>query len=455
MLNGKPLEYDAIAGESPQKTEAGKTVANMFYVAYKATSGDTNPAIRPITFCFNGGPGAAAVWLHLGAAGPKTIDLNDHNLPVGPPYKLTNNPATWLAATDLVFIDPISTGYSRPASGVKADEFHGVMPDVKSVANFIRLYLTQHERWNSPKFIAGESYGTTRASLLAGYLAEKDGIDLNGVVLISSVLDFQSLISSAGNDLPYEMYLPSYTAVAWYHHKLSKDLQANFKKTIAAAQDFAVHQYAPALLMGSALPANQRAKLVKELSSYTGLPADLIDRANLRISPSLFEKRLLGDGHKIIGRFDGELTGYDPDAISNYPSFDPSLSYYESAFASTFNNYIRRQLKYTNDLPYEVLTGVGPWSLAGRDGSGYLYTIDDLQQALLENPHLRVMFVSGYFDLATPFYSADYTIDRLNLDPAHKGNVTHVFFPTGHMVYLHSEQRLKLEKDIAGFINDD
>ena len=239
-LAGKLLEYDAIAGELAQNDEAGKTKADIFYVSYQATTGDINPAHRPILFCFNGGPGAAAVWLHLGAAGPKTIAMDDQNLPVGPPYALADNQATWLAAADLVFIDPVSTGYSRPAPGEKAEQFHGVIEDANSVAEFIRLYLTQHQRWASPKFLAGESYGTTRASILAGLLNDRYGIAVNGVVLISSVLDFQTLIASEGNDLPYEMYLPTFTAVAWYHHKLPADLQGDFDKTIAAAREFAV-----------------------------------------------------------------------------------------------------------------------------------------------------------------------------------------------------------------------
>ena len=272
------------------------------------------------------------------------------------------------------------------------------------------------------------------------------------VVLILVVLDFQALVSAEGNDLPYEMYLPTYTAVAWYHHKLPADLQVDLPKAIDASRVFTVNEYAPALVMGTALPADRRAKLVQQMVRFTGLPAELIDRADLRVSPGLFEKRLLGDGRDIIGRFDGRITGHDPDAIANHPSFDPSLSYYAPAYSGTFNDYIRRELGYTNDLPYEVLTEVQPWSLAGPGGSGFLYVIDNLQDALQQNPHLRVMFVSGYFDLATPFFSADYTINRLQLDPARKNTVTHVYFPTGHMVYHHEPSKLKLEEDVSAFV---
>ncbi|HSV15117.1 MAG TPA: hypothetical protein VLI90_12735 [Tepidisphaeraceae bacterium] len=449
-LDGKKLAYHATAAEMAMKDESGKAKANMFFVAYDLDDA-RDAATRPITFLFNGGPGAAAVWLHLGAAGPKTIEEGDGDIPVGPPYKLVDNAATWLGSTDLVFIDPVSTGYSRPAPGEKAEQFHGVHPDIESVADFIRLYLTKHNRWASPKYLAGESYGTTRAAALSDFLAERYGVAANGIVLISSVLDFQSLIAGKGNDLPYELYLPSYAAVAWYHKKLSPDLQADFNKTIDAARKFAMEEYAPALQKGSVIAPDQRASIVKQLAAFTGLPAELIDRSNLRIDPGLFEKRLLGDGRQVIGRFDGRITGYDPNAIGNEPGYDPSLSRYLSAYSSTFNDYVRRELKYESDLPYEVLKNVEPWSF-GQEGEGYLNVASKLQDAMVKNPRLRVMFVSGYYDLATPFFAADYTIDRLELNDELRKNVTHEYFPAGHMVYHHKESARKLAEDIGKFV---
>jgi carboxypeptidase C (cathepsin A) len=452
-LNGEPFAYQVTAGNLAIKDETGKPKADMFFVAYQADI-HPDPATRPIMFLFNGGPGAAAVWLHLGGAGPKVIELDDHDLPVGPPYKLVDNAATWLKSCDLVFIDPVSTGYSRPAPGEKPEEFHGVREDIESVGDFIRLYLTRYERWASPKYLAGESYGTTRAAALVGFLADRYGIATNGVLLVSSVLDFQSLSTGPGNDQPYEMYLPSYAAVAWYHKKLSPELQADLDKTIDQVRKFTTDVYGPALNQGTALPADQRAKIVKQLAAFTGLSEDLVDRANLRIEPGLFEKELLGDGHQIVGRFDGRLTGYDPDGISHAPSFDPSLSQYLPAYSSTFNDYVRRELKFESDLPYEVLTDrVQPWNFGGHD-NGYLYVADDLQSAMLKNPKLRVMFVSGYFDLATPFFSADYVIGRLNLGPELKGNITHEYFPSGHMVYHHRDSAGKLAEDVAGFVQE-
>jgi carboxypeptidase C (cathepsin A) len=451
-LDGKPLAYSVTAGELVMKDESGKPKADMFFTAYdRDDTAAADPATRPITFLFNGGPGAAAVWLHLGAAGPKTFAEDDHDIPVGPPYKLIDNQATWLGATDMVFIDPVSTGYSRPAPGEKADQFHGVRPDVESVGDFIRVYLTKYKRWASPKYLAGESYGTTRAAALSDFLAERYGIVANGIVLISSVLDFQSLVASRGNDLPYVLYLPSYAAVAWYHKRLSPELQADFDKTINAARRFALDDYAPALQKGAALSPDKRADIVKQLAAFTGIPADLIDRSNLRLNPGLFEKRLLGAGRQVIGRFDGRITGYDTDAISNGPSYDPSLSQYLPAYSMCFNDYVRRELKYENDLPYEVLKDVEPWPL-GREGEGFLDVAEQLQFAMIKNPHMRVMFVSGYEDLATPFFAADYTIDRMQLSDELRKNISHVYFPAGHMVYHHRESARKLADDVAGFV---
>jgi carboxypeptidase C (cathepsin A) len=445
-IDGKDLAYTATTGLMPMKDESGKLKANIFFVAYTTHADDLSK--RPLTFLFNGGPGAAAVWLHLGGAGPKTLSLDDNGLPIGPPFKTVDNPATWLGSTDMVFIDPVSTGYSRAANGEDPKQFHGVQPDVQSVAEFIRLYMTKYGRWGSPIYLAGESYGTTRASAMAGFLAERYGIAVSGITLISSVLDFKTLITSPSNDLPFEMYLPSYAAVAWYHKKLSPDLQADLNKTLDAARKFTTDEYAPALLKGTGITADQRAHLIQQLAAFTGLPADMIDRDNLRIPPDQFEKQLLGDGHHIIGRFDARITGYDPDASGNHPDYDPSFSRYLAAYTSAFNQYVRDDLHYESDLPYEALTNkVQPWSMDD------VYVIDDLESAMLQNPHLRVEFFSGYFDLATPFFSADYTINRMNLSPETRGNITHAYFPSGHMIYHHRESARKMANTVKDFVS--
>jgi carboxypeptidase C (cathepsin A) len=444
-LDGKSLHYTATTGLMPMKDETGKLKANIFFVAYTTHADDLSK--RPLTFLFNGGPGAAAIWLHLGGAGPKTVALDDNSLPIGPPFKTVDNPASWLGSTDMVFIDPVSTGYSRAANGEDPKQFHGVQPDVESVAEFIRVYITKYGRWGSPIYLAGESYGTTRASAMAGFLAERYGIAVNGITLISSVLDFKTLIAGPGNDLPYEMYLPSFAAVAWYHKKLSPDYQADLNKTIEAAKKFATDEYTPALLKGSAITAEERTHLIKQMSAFTGLSEAMIDRDNLRINPGQFENELLG-GHNIIGRFDARITAFDPDNWRGAPSFDPSLSLYLPAYTSAFNQYVRNELHYESDLPYEALTDkIQPWDVNN------LYVVDDLQAAILQNPHLRVEFFSGYFDLATPFFSADYTINRMNLSPETRGNITHLYFPSGHMIYHNRACAKKMADTVKDFVS--
>jgi carboxypeptidase C (cathepsin A) len=407
---------------------------------------------RPITFVFNGGPGAAAVWLHLGTAGPKRIVLQDDGHPLPPPYRLEDNPATWLDLTDLVFIDPIGTGFSRPAEGEKREQFYGVKEDIAWVADFIRLYTTQYQRWLSPRFLAGESYGTTRAAGLSEYLLDRYGMALNGIILISSVLEFQTLQPRDGNDLPYALYLPTYAAIAWYHHKLPPDLQEDQARTLAEVELWSTNTYTPALARGASLGDAERRDIVARLARYTGLSADLIDRCNLRIPPWHFQKCLLASDRKLIGRFDARITGYDPDPGSSWPAYDPSLSSYFAAYSSTFNDYVRRTLKYESVLPYEVLSDrVRPWRM-GEPGEGFLNVADDLQSALVKNPDTKVLFASGYFDLATPFAAADYTIRRLDVGPA-QANITHTYYPGGHMMYHDRSSQAKLKADIAAFLH--
>jgi carboxypeptidase C (cathepsin A) len=445
-LDGKPFKYRATAGPLTMKDEAGKAKANIFFVSYDTQAADLTT--RPITFLFNGGPGAAAIWLHLGGCGPKCVDLNEGGVPIGPPYKLIDNQATWMRGSDLVFVDPVSTGYSRPAPGEDAKQFHGVQEDIASVAEFVRVYITKYHRWGSPIYLAGESYGTTRASMLAGYLADRYGIAVSGITLVSSVLDFKTLEAGPSNDLPFEMFLPSYTAVAWYHKRLSPEYQADLQKTIDAARKFTVDEYAPALIKGASVSPDQRTHLIKQLAAFTGLSEDLIDRDNLRINPGQFEKQLLGDGHKIIGRYDGRITGWDPEAARGGPAFDPSFTDYLSAYTSCFNQYVRDDLKYESDLPYEALTGkVQPWP------EDNLYVIDDLQNAMLQNPHMRVQFISGYYDLATPFFSADYTINRMVLSSEVRANISHIYYPSGHMIYHNRESSKKMQEAHDEFVS--
>jgi carboxypeptidase C (cathepsin A) len=446
------LKYRATAGTMPLKDEAGKTRANFFFVAYEKIA-DESTEKRPITFVFNGGPGAAAIWLHLGTAGPKRVELSPEGFPGVPPFHLIDNSSTWLWQTDLVFIDPVGTGYSRAAEGVKGEEFYGVQQDIDSVSEFIRLYLVKSQRMGSPKFIAGESYGTTRAALLSEHLLDRQGIALNGVILISTVLSFQAISPTDANELPYPLYLPTYTAAAFYHQKLSSELQADLKKTLKEVKKWATDVYTPALLMGDRLPDDQRKKIVSDMARYTGLSEEFIEKANLRVAPFVFEKALLASRRQVIGRFDSRITGASMDDLSIHPEHDPSLSRYVGVYSETFNRYVRQDLKFESDLMYEYLSGrVQPWNWGRGANGGWLYVGDNLKAAIVKNPTMKVLVCSGYFDLATPFFATDYTISHLNLTPELRKNIKQTYYEGGHMMYHHQKSLEKLNADVKAFM---
>lgn len=450
-VHGQPLAYKATAGTLAMKDESGKLTAEIFFVAYEKEPTGEHPSQRPITFVFNGGPGAAAVWLHLGVAGPKRVALDEEGGPPSPPYHLVDNDDTWMNATDLVFIDPVGTGYSRPAPGEKPEQFYGVEQDVQSVAEFIRLYTTRYQRWLSPKFLAGESYGTTRAAALSEYLLN-NGISLNGIILISSVLNFQTISFGNGNDLPYALYLPSYTALAWHYKKLPADLQPNLTKALDESEQWALSGYLADLSAGSQLPQAERQAAIKKLARLTALPEIYIDRANLRIDPGEFRKQLLADEHKILGRFDARITGYDTNPLSQDAGYDPSLAPFLDAYTATFTDYVHRTLEYESDLPYRSLAGL-PWQF-GERGSGYLDVIDRLRSALVQTPNLKVMFNSSLFDLATPYLGAKYTVNHLDLGTDFRKNIQENFYDSGHMIYHHQPDREKLSRNVEEFIRN-
>jgi len=452
---GEILKYKAIAGTLPLKDEAGKLRANFFFTAYeKHLPPGASVDHRPIMFIFNGGPGAASIWLHLGTAGPQRIDLNPEGYPAAPPYKLVPNTSTWLISSDLVFVDPVGTGFSRAAEGVKGEEFFGVQQDIESVGEFIRNYLTRSNRWASPKYIAGESYGTTRCAMLAEHLHDRYGMALNGVILISTVLSFQTLSASAGNELPYPLFFPTYTASAHYHKRLAPDLQSDFDKTRKEVEAWVTNTYTPALLCGNSLSAEDRQAIVKSIARYTSLPEAFIEKNNLRIDPSEFQKELLSSKRQIVGRFDGRIVGESVEPAAPYAEYDPSLSLYVGVYNSNFNRYIRHDLKFESDLTYEFLSPkVHPWNWGGRGGnSGWLYVADNLKRAMTKNPHLRLLVASGYHDLATPYFAADYSINHLALPPKIQKNVTQTYYPAGHMMYHHKDSLEKLNADILHFL---
>ncbi len=468
-IDGVAIHYRATAANMPMKDEDGKLKATVFFVAYEkespadaaatlpADTASTRPACkdpqqRPIAFVFNGGPGAAAVWLHLGALGPRRVVLQEDGQAPPPPYRLADNPSSWIDLADLVFIDPVGTGFSRPAEGEKPSQFYGVKEDIAWVADFIRLYTTQYERWLSPRFLVGESYGTTRAAGLSNYLLDRYGLALNGIVFVSSVLEFQALQPEDGNDLPYPLFLPSYTAIAWHHKKLPADLQEDLARTLREVEQWSIRTYPSALARGLALTAEERLDITARLVRYTGLTPAIVERCNLRIPPWIFQKELLRDSRRIVGRFDGRITGYDPEPQNGWPAYDPSLRQYFAAYGSTFNDYVRRALKYESVLPYEVLSEkVRPWRM-GEPGEGYVNVLDDLQSAMVKNPDMRILFASGYYDLATPYFGTDYSINRLDIGEESRRKVTHTLYEGGHMMYHHQPSLAKLKNDAAAFI---
>jgi len=450
-IGGQEIKYTATAGTILLKTEDGTPKASVFYVAYmKDDVSDTTK--RPITFTFNGGPGAASIWLHLGALGPRRVEMGDAGSLLPPPYKLVDNEYSLLDMTDLVFIDPVSTGFSRAVPGEAPKQFHGIQEDIESVGDFIRLYATRSKRWTSPKFLAGESYGTTRAAGLSGYLQQRYGMYMNGIILISSILNFQTAEFDTGNDLPYILYLPTYTAIAWYHKKLPADLQTDLQHAIQESRSFAAHEYADALMSGDNLPPGRRAEIAQKLSRLTGLSAEYIERSNLRIEIQRFDKELLRDQRRTVGRLDGRFTGIDEDAAGSRPEYDPSLAAIVGPYTATFNDYVRGDLKFESDLFYEYLTGrVRPWNYEPYENR-YVNVAETLRSAMTQNPFLRVFVGKGYYDLATPFFAAEYTFDHLSLDESLRGHLSGGYYEAGHMMYVHQPSLAKLKQDLAQFI---
>ena len=450
-IGGQEVKYTATAGTMVLKLEDGTPKASVFFVAY--TKDDVADATkRPITFAFNGGPGAGSLWLHVGALGPRRVEMGDVGNLLPPPYKFVDNEASIIDVTDIVFIDPVTTGFSRPVPGEADKQFHGVQEDVQSVGDFIRLWATRNRRWGSPKFLAGESYGTTRAAGLSGYLQQRYGMYLNGIILISSILNFQTAEFDTGNDLPYILYLPTYTAIAWYHKKLPTDLQADLQKAIAESKAFAVGAYADALMAGDALPAAKRTEIAQKLSRLTGVSAEYIDRADLRIEIQRFDKELMKSERRTVGRLDGRFTGIDADAAGEQPDYDPSLAAIVGPYTATLNEYVRGELKFESDLPYEFLTGrVRPWNYAPYENR-YVNVAETLRRAMTQNQFLHVFVGKGYYDLATPFFAADYTFDHLGLDPTLRSHISGGYYEAGHMMYVHHDSLMKLKQDLAQFI---
>jgi len=463
-IDGRSYQYTVTTGtmllkeeeEKEGKAQGEKAKAAIFYVAYTLDSIDgeaVETGKRPLTFSFNGGPGSSSVWLHLGVLGPRRVAMGDEDGRLGPPpYQLVDNEYSLLDKTDLVFVDPVSTGFSRAVPGEKPKEFHEFEKDIQSVGDFIRLYASRNGRWTSPKFLIGESYGTTRAGGLSGYLQQRHGMYFNGLMLVSSVLNFQTLYFTANNDLPYILFLPTYTATAFYHGRLDDEMQQDLGRTLAEVNAFALNEYTLALMQGAALPAEQRAEIAAKVARYTGLSPDYVERSNLRIRIDRFCKELRRDEGLTVGRLDSRYTGFDRDNVGESFEFDPSYAAIQGPYTATFNDYVRRELAFESDLPYEILTDkVWPWNYKKFQNS-FVDVAETLRQAIATNPYLKVYVANGYYDLATPYLATEYTFNHLGLPPAYQQNISMGYFEAGHMMYLHLPSLAQLKAELAEFV---
>ena len=408
---------------------------------------------RPVTFSFNGGPGSSSVWLHMGVLGPRRVVLTDEGELPPPPFKLTDNQYSILDDTDLVFIDPMGTGYSRPVEGEKAKDWHAFKKDIESVGDFIRLYVTRYHRWLSPKFLAGKSYGTTRAAGLSGYLQERHGMYLNGLMLISAVLDFTTIDFHLNNELPYILFLPAYAATAWYHGKLN--FETPLKTLLKEVEEFAMGDYTLALFKGDALLPEERARIAEKLSRYTGLSQDFIERTNLRIIDQHFFKELLRDRNLTVGRLDSRLLGIDRSGVTATAEYDPLLTTVLGPYTAAFYDYVRTELKFESDVPYEILSEkvAVNWTYSQFENQ-YLDVAETLRRSMTFNKYLKVFVANGYFDLGTPYFATEYTFNHLNLDPSLRGNIRMGYYDAGHMMYIHMPSLKAMKKDLTKFIKD-
>jgi carboxypeptidase C (cathepsin A) len=450
-LQGKELKYTATAGKLVMKDDEGKPKATIFFIAY-TKNGVEDLSQRPVSFAFNGGPGSSSVWLHLGMLGPQRVKVPDDASQIHAPYALEANPHSLLDITDLVFIDPVSTGFSRPAKGENDNQFHGYEEDLHSVGQFIHDYVTKYGRWRSPKFLIGESYGGLRAAGLSGYLRERYNMTLNGILMISPALNYETIGFAFGNDLPYILFVPGYAAAAWYHKALPGDLQAlPLEELVKQATSFAFNEYTLAMMKGQSLSDDERNAVAEKLARYTGLSKEYVLHAKLRISMERFAKELLRGRGKMVGRYDSRYEGIDADDAGETPEYDASAAAFSGPFTAAINDYLHNDLKVDDDRVYEIISDkVHPWNY-GRYSSRFPDATNTLRESLSANPYLKLFVASGYYDLATPPPTVAYSLSHMRLPPEFQKNIEQHFYEGGHMMYVHEPSMKKLRRDVAAF----
>ncbi len=450
-IGGALVPYRARAATMLLTDDKDEPIGSLYYTAY-TRSDVKDVSRRPIAFVYNGGPGSASAWLHMGAFGPRRVVTTDAAPTPPPPYQVVDNANSLLDVTDLVFIDPIGTGFSKPVGKGTGKDFWGVDEDARSLEQFITKYVNRYGRWNSPKYLLGESYGTTRSAVLVNRLQQREGMDFNGVVLISSVLDFETLTFSAGHDISYVVYLPSYAATAVYQQAIPKP--ADLKAFLEEVRRYAAGPYAAALAKGNALTADERTAVAKQLAAYTGLSQDYLLKANLRVTLGQFRAELQRAQGKSTGRLDARFSGPMIDLLAENAPGDPQSAAVTGAFTAAINSYLRDELKYGGDRRYAV-SGNVEWKWERENQRGWAqatYVGSDLAQALTNNVNLHVEIENGLYDLATPFMATEYTVSHLDVPPAVKDHVTLKYYEAGHMMYLLEPALTQLKGNIAGFI---
>jgi len=456
-MGGETIAYKATAGTILLKDEESKPTASLFYIAY-TRSDVKEPSQRPLAFVYNGGPGSSSVWLHMGAFGPRRVSTANAEPTPPPPYRVVDNANSLIGLADLVFIDPVGTGFSKVVGKGKNKDFWGIDQDVKSLAQFINAYVNRNNRWNSPKFLIGESYGTFRNAALVNYLQSQDGMDFNGVVMISTVLDLGTISFSPGDDLPYILYLPSYAATAYYH-KMLKDPPADLSAFLTDARHFAATSYADALIKGAALGEAEKAEVAKQVAHFTGLGEDYVKKADLRVNLPQFMAELQRSRGLVTGRLDARFSGPTLDLLSEYGQYDPQETAISGAFTAAFNTYVREDLKFGKDQTYEILSAKanGEWDWKHEGGRRYGFpgapnVEGDLTEALISNAHLQVEVENGLYDLATPFFGTEYTMRHLRLPVNLQSHIHLEYYDAGHMKYLREQDLAKLKSNVASFI---
>lgn len=458
-IDGKSINYTATAGTMLLRDEQNEAIALYGFTAY-TKDGVQDQSSRPIMFAYNGGPGSSSVWLHLGVLGPKRTVVNDPGFTPAAPYRLEDNNYSVLDVADLVMIDPVGTGMSRPIGKAKGKDFWGVDQDMRTVSLFIKQFITENKRWNSPKYLLGESYGTMRSAAVANYLEGRLGMALNGVIMVSAVFDIRTLNFAQGDDISYPLNLPTYAATAWYHNKVPNK-PASLEKFIQESREFAENEYASALMKGDRLSDAEREKIVERLAYFTGLNKDYIRAADIRIQANEFGQELLRDEGLTVGRLDSRFKGINQEPLSQGWQYDPQSSAISPAYKATFMDYYYNQLKVNPELTYNFSARDGfsdfnwDWSHSANGRGGFPRTTNtgvDMAEAMTKNPNLEILILNGYYDIATPFFGVEYTIDHLGLEPEIKKNITMKYYEAGHMMYTHKPSLIAFKKDVADFV---